>query len=336
MKSLIPVGQKSEMPGMNGTEPKIEIFKPFGEAFELTKKILFQPFDLMKWLVIGFAAFLSGHLGGVGINFRPRQANHMLPPHFDHWRPWLQITIAFFALLVFALIIVLMWLKARGNFIFTHCVVRNRAAIREPWREYRKEGNSYFLFFLAIMLGVLVVVAIMLATFIALGWLGHHARERSPITFIGSLLFLFVFWLSISIFIGVVSYFMAPVMYRRRCRALEAFRDVTLLIAHNLSSFVLFCLFGIVLVLAVLMIATIVTCATCCLAALPYIGTVILLPLFVCLRAFGLLFLRQFGPDYDVWMNFTPPEFLPVLSPPPPVPPTSTLNPPDSPPASQA
>ena len=336
MKSLIPVGQKSEMPGMNGTEPKIEIFKPFGEAFELTKKILFQPFDLMKWLVIGFAAFLSGHLGGVGINFRPRQANHMLPPHFDHWRPWLQITIAFFALLVFALIIVLVWLKARGNFIFTHCVVRNRAAIREPWREYRKEGNSYFLFFLAIMLGVLVLVAIMIATFIALGWLGYHARERSPITFIGSLLFLFVFWLSISIFIGVVSYFMAPVMYRRRCRALEAFRDVTLLIAHNLSSFVLFCLFGIVLVLAVLMIGTIVTCATCCLAALPYIGTVILLPLFVCLRAFGLLFLRQFGPDYDVWMNFTPPEFLPVLSPPPPVPPTSTLNPPDSPPASQA
>src|SRR5436309_2890836 len=336
MKSLIPVGQKSEMPGMNGTEPKIEIFKPFGEAFELTKKILFQPFDLMKWLVIGFAAFLSGHVGGVGINFRPRQANHMLPPHFDHWRPSLQITIAFFAFLVFALIIVLMWLKARGNFIFTHCVVRNRAAIREPWREYRKEGNSYFLFFLAIMLGVLVLVAIMIATFIALGWLGYHARERSPITFIGSLLFLFVFWLSISIFIGVVSYFMAPVMYRRRCRALEAFRDVTLLIAHNLSSFVSFCLFGIVLVLAVLMIGTIVTCATCCLAALPYIGTVILLPLFVCLRAFGLLFLRQFGPDYDVWMNFTPPEFLPLLSPPPAVPPSSTLNPPDNPPASQA
>ena len=28
---------------MNGSEPKIEIFKPFGEAFELMKKILFQP-----------------------------------------------------------------------------------------------------------------------------------------------------------------------------------------------------------------------------------------------------------------------------------------------------
>ena len=54
---------------MNGVRPKIEIFKPFGQAFELTNKILFQPFDLKKWFVIGFAAFLSGHLAGVGFNF---------------------------------------------------------------------------------------------------------------------------------------------------------------------------------------------------------------------------------------------------------------------------
>jgi hypothetical protein len=47
-----PVATKSDM---NGTESKIEIFKPFGEAFELMKKVLFQPFDLKKWLVIGFA-----------------------------------------------------------------------------------------------------------------------------------------------------------------------------------------------------------------------------------------------------------------------------------------
>ena len=344
MKSLMPAGQRSEMLAMNGTEPKIEIFKPFGEAFELTKKILFQPFDLTKWLVIGFAAFLSGHFGGFGINFpagfgnfQPLRADHIIRPHLEQLKPWLQIAIAFFALLVFGLIIVLVWLKARGNFIFTDCVVRNRAAIVEPWREYRKEGNSYFLFFLAIMLGMLVLVAITLATFIPLGWLGHRIRETSPIIFVALLLLLCVFWFSISIFIGVVSYFMVPVMYRRRCRAVEAFRDVTLLIARNLSSFVLCCLFGIVLVLAVLMIGAIVTCATCCLAALPYVGTVILLPLFVCLRVFGFLFLRQFGGDYDVWANFMPPEFSPVLSSPAPVPATSTsLNPPPGPPSSPA
>jgi hypothetical protein len=43
---------------MNGDQPKIEIFEPFGAAFELMKRILFQPFDFAKWLVIGFAAFL--------------------------------------------------------------------------------------------------------------------------------------------------------------------------------------------------------------------------------------------------------------------------------------
>jgi hypothetical protein len=49
---------------MNGFTPKIEIFKPFGEAFELMKKILFQPFDFKKWCVIGFAAFLTYLNGG--------------------------------------------------------------------------------------------------------------------------------------------------------------------------------------------------------------------------------------------------------------------------------
>ena len=53
---------------MNGIEPRIEIFKPFGEAFELMKKILFQPFELRKWLVIGFAAWLANlGAGGGGI-----------------------------------------------------------------------------------------------------------------------------------------------------------------------------------------------------------------------------------------------------------------------------
>src|SRR5438105_826698 len=123
---------------MNGSEPTIEIFKPFGEAFELTKKILFQPFNFKKWLVIGFAAFLSGHFAGVGFNlpfggFPPRAADQKLvSPDWEQWNPLLPIAIAVFGVLIIALIVVLTWLKARGNFIFTDCIVRNRAAIVEP------------------------------------------------------------------------------------------------------------------------------------------------------------------------------------------------------------
>jgi hypothetical protein len=320
---------------MNGDRPRIEIFKPFGEAFELTNKILFQPFDLRKWVVIGFAAFLAGHFAGVGFNFPSPFANfqshrtthEVIAPHFDQWKPWLVPAVVVLALLFLTLVIALAWLKARGNFIFTDCVVRNQAAIAEPWRKYRKEGNRYFLFLLAVMSAVLLLGGLMLASVIELGWLKQGASDTVSITSIGLIVSLFVFWASIAIFFSIATYFMVPVMYRRRCRAGEAFRDVTLLIWHHLGSFFLFCLFGIVLILAVLMIGAVVTCATCCLAALPYVGTVILLPLFVCLRAFGLVFLRQFGPEYDVWATFMPSEFLPMLSGAPPVPPEPPLPP---------
>src|SRR5438552_13490022 len=111
---------------MNDVRAKIEIFRPFGEAFELTNKILFQPFDLKKWLIIGFAAFLSGHLAGVGFNFPSPFGNfesHRTTPeaislHFEEWKPWLVVDVVVLALLFLALVIALMWLKSRGNFIF--------------------------------------------------------------------------------------------------------------------------------------------------------------------------------------------------------------------------
>jgi hypothetical protein len=320
---------------MNGDRPRIEIFKPFGEAFELTNKILFQPFDLRKWVVIGFAAFLAGHFAGVGFNFpspfgnfqshRPTQ--EVIPSHMGEWKPWLVATVVLLALLFLTLVIALTWLKARGNFIFTDCVVRNQAAIAGPWREYRKDGNSYFFFLIAVMFAVLLLAAAIVTFILGLGLLKQNAGETVSIVAIGLIVFLSVLCISIVIFVSIATYFIVPVMYRRRCRAVEAFRDVTFLIWHHLGSFFLFCLFGIVLILAVLMIGAVVTCATCCLAALPYVGTVILLPLFVCLRAFGLVFLRQFGPEYDVWATFMPSEFLPMLSGAPPVPPEPPLPP---------
>src|SRR5947208_14025803 len=220
------------MPVMNGDRQKIEIFKPFGEAFELTKKILFQPFDLTKWLVIGFAAFLSGHFAGVGLNFpspfgnfQSHRANeNVISPYLEQWKPWLQVAIVFLVLLVFVFIAVIAWLKARGNFIFTDCVVRNRAAIVEPWREYRKEGNSYFLFQLAVMFAVLLLAGLILASFVGLAWLKQGAGETGSITLIGLLVFLSLFWVSIVIFVSIATYFLVPVMYRRRCPPVAAVR----------------------------------------------------------------------------------------------------------------
>jgi hypothetical protein len=295
---------------MNGGEAKIEIFKPFGEAFELTKRILFQPFDFTKWLVIGFAAFLSGHFSASGFNFRfpvgnfhPRPNPTFSAPNLEQWKPWLVILIPIGVVLFLILIAVFMWLKARGNFIFNDCIVRNRGRIVEPWREFRKEGNSYFLFLLLVMLVTILVFGLLcLFGFAVFGFFGQGSNDPkiTPL-FIIFLGVIFLAWVCFGFFFGLTSYFMVPVMYVRRCRAADAFREVFAVILNYPGPFILFCLFGICLVFGMLMIGGVVTCLTCCIAALPYVGTVILLPVFVCLRAFGLCFIRQFGPEYDVW-----------------------------------
>ena len=123
-------------------------------------------------------------------------------------------------------------------------------------------------------------------------------------------------WIVFAVFFGVVSAFMVPVMYRRRCLAREAFVDVAKLIGGNPGPFVLFVLFGIALLLGVAVIGTMVACVTCCIGGLPYISTVLLLPAIVWLATFKLLFIRQFGDQYDVWANAAVPA--PSTLPPPP------------------
>jgi hypothetical protein len=313
---------------VNGAPAKIEIVKPFEEAFELMKKILFQPFDIGKWLVIGFASFLAGHFGGGGFNvpinaFQPNKQVRNVSPSFDfeQWKPWLPIILVVGGLLFFAFVLVLSWIRSRGNFVFTDCIVRNRAAIAEPWREYRREGNSYFLFSLAVMLGVIIVFGLVaLCIVFPLGMLGQGNSNHPMLPlFIVLFILLGLAWIGFAIFFALTTYFMVPVMYVRRCSALDAFREVAGTIFDHGGSFVLFCLFGICLLMGAGITSAIATCFTCCLAALPYIGTVILLPVFICLRSYGLFFIRQFGPDFDVWSTLPPPEPPPIPQSPPPV-----------------
>jgi hypothetical protein len=328
------------MQRMNGAEPTIEIFKPFGEAFELMKKILFQPFDLKKWLVIGFAAWLAslGAGAGGGFNYgsnRGEEVQKVNAAISQIPQPILVLGICLLILLVLALIVLFAWLRARGGFMFSDCIVKNRGAIADPWREFQKEGNSYFLFSLLIGFGLLILAAVLSLPLVLPAIKDDNFLRDHNIYLISVL----AGWIGVMVLLifawALIASFMVPVMYRRRCRAREGFTVVTRLIAAHPGEMLLYCLFWIVLVLASALVGCVATCATCCIVAIPYVGTVILLPVFVLLRAFSLLFLRQFGPDYDVWASFTPPEFLPILLPLPSVPATSAPSsnlPPEPPP----
>lgn len=314
------------MRGMDDTPRKIEIFAPFSAAMDLTKLILFQPFDIAKWLTIGFAAFLANLAGGGGnFNFNrrfPTGGNwkfHSMSHDFGDagagWPAWAWPLIIIGGLLVVVIVIALMWLGARGKFIFADCVVRNRGAIVEPWKEFAREGNSYFRFLLLAFLLVMVAFAVagapLLIPFLLHGDWPSGVGLFLGVFFLGTIAIIAAAWLHL------VSRFMIPIIYRQRCDATAAFRESNALIVRHLGPVLLYLLFSIVLGIAFVAIACVLTCVTCCITAIPYVGTVILLPVYVFFMAFPLLFVRQFGPEYDVWANIAPVESPSTLIEPP-------------------
>jgi hypothetical protein len=312
---------------MNGTAPTIEIIGPFRAAYDWMKIVLFRPFDVAKWLTIAFAAFIAGAMGGGGGGSFSRLGRlgngdwkYSATRHGDlNWNaaPWIIAAIIAFAVFIMLFVVVWMWVSSRGRFIFTDCVVRNRGAIGEPWREYRREGNSFFLFSLLVGFGMFVILAIA-GLLIWLCFFGMRDNDSGPgtVIIIGIALMVLI-WIAFSLCFAVISAFMIPVMYRRRCLAREAFVDVAKLIGSNPVPFILFVLFQVALAIGVAIIGAMVACFTCCIGGLPYISTVLLLPAIVWLAAYKLLFLRQFGDAYDAWAAVVPPPPPEPLLPPP-------------------
>ena len=191
--------------------------------------------------------------------------------------------------------------------------MHNRGAIVQPWKEYRTEGNSYFLFLLLLTVAVIAVfIAFALLIIVPVIVLNRH--EHHELALIPLLLFVIIF--PLALLLMTLAQFVAPLMYRRRCRVWPAITDLLSLLGEHLAVFILYVLFGFVVGIAVAILIIIATCLTCCIAAIPYVGTVILLPVYVFLQSFSLLFLRQFGSDYDVWATLPPP----APSAPPPLP----------------
>jgi hypothetical protein len=115
--------------------------------------------------------------------------------------------------------------------------------------------------------------------------------------------------------------FIVPILFLRGGKCLAAWREFFGLLAENAGLFTLYILFQIVLGMAIGIIvlgAIIITCCMAgCLMILPYIGTVVLLPVLAFKRSYSLYFLAQFGPGYDVFPPAPPAPPVTGLQPPP-------------------
>ena len=116
---------------------------------------------------------------------------------------------------------------------------------------------------------------------------------------IGALLLLI--WIMVIDLIGVLLLdFVAPVMWLQRLPVLDAWKPVIRhLWREHLGSLALYLLMRYVLGLAIGVLALLTILLSCCLALIPYVGSVLLLPLSVFALTYPLAFLEQLGPAWQ-------------------------------------
>jgi len=303
--------------------PRISVIDPISPTFQRVNTILFKPFDIGKWFVIGFCAWLAylGSGGGPSFNFgrgfgqqgsRPAQALDQAKEFIADNLYWLIPSVIAIAVLIIAIGVLITWFSSRGRFMFLHCVAQNKAEIKVPWRKYRPQGNSLFLFrivvgiisfaFFALLISVIVFIAIIAAR--------THTHIGAPAILaliLFSLLIIVPVAIAFALFWKFTMDFVVPIMYLRASTCTAAWREFWTLLKSNKGRFTLYILFQIVIAIAVSTIVFAAMCITCCCAAcilaIPYIGTVLMLPLLVFKRSYSLCYFRQYGPGFDV---FTP------------------------------
>jgi hypothetical protein len=301
----------------------VSVIDPIGPALEKVKMILFKPFDLRKWFVIGFCAWLAflgsgggpGGPGGGGDGAQVRGRSSEAREVIGQAKEFVIENLAWIipvALTVVVLIIVLWlvftWLSSRGRFMFLHCVAENKAEVKVPWTKFRQHANSLFLF--RIVLGLIGFAVTGLPVLLLVGFIIIMIASEGPVL-IGVLggvvigLIIIALIITFSLIGKFTMDFVVPIMFLRTTSCRAGWREFLRVLSSNKGRFFLYILFQIVIGIAIGAIIMTGMCITCCCAAcilaIPYIGTVLMLPLLVFKRAYSLLYLGQFGPEFDVF-----------------------------------
>jgi hypothetical protein len=297
------------------------VIEPIGPAMERVKEVLLRPFDIGKWFAIGLCAWLA-QLGEGGLSsvFRlPGNSDGNLKEEaekvYQQVEPYMDIVIGVaiaLAVLLAAVCIVLLWLRCRGRFMFLNSVVRNTDEVAPPWHEFSGEANSLFWFLLVFGIVASVVLTVIAGGTAAAGMTMWHTGDagRAGAIVLCAVVALLVFMplaITAAVIAKFTNDFVVPIMYLRRQGWRQAWGEFRHLLGNNKGSFALYILLQIALSMATGALVVVAVCLTCCTAfcllAIPYIGTVALLPIAVFLRSYSLYYLAQYGPQFDVFVQ---------------------------------
>ena len=293
---------------------RIGYFEPLSRAWERTRVILWQPFDLTKWLLLAFAAWVAGLTTDAGSAAMARADSNDVGRQtwsgIDHaWESlsasaiWLPLAVMGIMIgLAFA--VLLLWITSRFKFIYLGNLVGNQAEIVEPWKRHEALGNSLFLwrlcFTLACVVGVLLVGLVFFAP--AAGFSFHDALAGLSVAAgIFGILGLVIVGIAATFIALFTESFVVPIMYRYEMTVLDAWRSFLPWLKVRPVHFVVYGLFVLMLATIFAIFFSVFCLMTCCLAAVPYLGTVLLLPVWVTYRLLSVEFLAQFHPDFDLF-----------------------------------
>lgn len=287
------------------------------QAVERSKQLLF-PVKLDKWFALGFTVFLAqcGESQGMNLptNFGGSPSSSLPGGSSSGFQQGLEDALKAFnadialyvllgsgaLLLGFGVWVFVLWFSSRAKLMFVESVVWDRVDPSAQWTRAADLGLSLFKFRTALSaIGMVVgLLAFGASVVIALPdlrtglFFGHYALIAYAV--LGASFFLL--GLPIAIVSLLLDDFVVPLMVIRNTRVSEAWHLCrSEVLAGNTGGIFLFYLLRMVLGMGVAMITMVVTCLTCCLTVLPYLGTVILLPVFVFYRAYPLYYLQQRG-----------------------------------------
>ncbi|MCB1062052.1 MAG: hypothetical protein KDN20_03900 [Verrucomicrobiae bacterium] len=289
--------------------------------------ILFRPFNFGKWFVLGFTAWLAGLMdggssssGGGGGNTGPdsgsggkeefeemiKQAGLWVKENAD-WVIPLGVGLIVFLIV---LIVVLFWLSSRGKFMFLDNVVHDRALVKQPWREYREQGNSLFWWRL-VFFGITAVIVLSIVGVagyqLYVGFDESHLSQEWILLAVGAGALILLVSLVVAYIGMLLGDFVIPIMYQQSIPVTEAWRRTLSLNGANVGRFLLYALWRMLMALGSAFLILAMVVMTCCIGgivlAIPVLGAVLLLPITVFFRSLGPEYLRQFGLEYDLWAN---------------------------------
>jgi hypothetical protein len=236
----------------------IAFFAPLGRAWNRMKVALFQPFDLHKWFVVGFTAFLAGLADGNRGSSSSRVSDDWSFREFlgfpgrawawliDH--PGWFMLIAFGVFMLILIGIIILWLSSRGKFMFLDNVVHDKAEVANPWKEYKREGDSLFLWRLVFILVCFIFfVSLIVIFFVGASQLYEGSYfDRVPVPFI---IMMGLIFLVMIILIGFISTFLdrhqrmgkVPVSFREIPISFYPVWIVDVRIDHHVRDFYCYC-----------------------------------------------------------------------------------------------